>query len=98
MHSEGIFIGFHPYLTEKASWKAALCRENPCSCTGSDDSQMDAPFSLANSIERGRSFGRDSHMMAESDFDFTLFIFLTQLGTDLLTQNLSSVSNFLFNN
>ena len=41
------------------------------------DSQMDAPFSLANSIERRRSFGRDSHMMAEGDFDFSLFIFLT---------------------
>ena len=77
MHSEGIFVGFHPYLKERASWKAALCRENPCSCTGSDDSQMDAPFSLANSIERCRSFGRDSHMMAESDFAFSLFIFLT---------------------
>ena len=77
MHSEGIFVGFHPYLKERASWKDPLCRVNPCSCTESDDSQMDAPFSLANSIKRHRSFGRDSHMMAESDFDFSLFIFLT---------------------
>ena len=42
---EGRCDGHQPYHKHRASLKAPLCRENPCSEMGRAESQLEAPFS-----------------------------------------------------
>ena len=44
--------GRQPYQRQRASQKATLCKLKPCSHTGSVVSQLEEPFSVANSIEQ----------------------------------------------
>ena len=46
----GVLVGAQPYLKAKASTKAPLCRQKPCSLMGRDVSQLEAPGWLARSM------------------------------------------------
>ena len=45
----GVRGGGHPYLSDRASMKAPLCKQNPNSSIGRVVSQFEAPFSLESS-------------------------------------------------
>ena len=51
---EGVRAGSQPYLRHRASTKAPLCKQKPCSLMGRVVSQLEEPFSLARVIARWR--------------------------------------------
>ena len=67
---DGEFWSGQPYLSERLSLQAALCRANPCSSMGSAVSQVDAPFSWESSMERWRGIGRFRWRLLASSFCF----------------------------
>jgi len=56
-HSQyvGGLVGAQPYRNAKASTKASLCRQKPCSLMGRDVSQLEAPGWLARSMALDRA-------------------------------------------
>ena len=66
VHSVGRWDGWRPYQSDIASWNALLCNEKPCSSIGGADNQLDAPFSLANSIAWLRGPGNSVAWVAAS--------------------------------
>ena len=55
---DGEFWSGQPYLRERLSLEAALCRAKPSSSTESAISQVEAPLSWASSMDRWRGVGR----------------------------------------
>ena len=54
-HSTGISLGIPPYRRAKASQRAPLCREKPCSHIERELNHKEAPFSCTNSTAWLRS-------------------------------------------
>ena len=46
VHKDGRLGGFQPYRKQRASLKAPLWREKPCSAIGNEDNQLEAPFQM----------------------------------------------------
>ena len=78
--SVGRDCGCQPQHRQRPSRKAVLCKQNPCLFNGMAESQLDEPFSAANSNERRQS---------SSKLDFSAEV------TDEIALTFSVLANFL---
>ena len=76
-HFDGSLSGVQPYRSARASWKAPLCSEKPCSVSGRTVSQVEDPFSLASFTDLCRLSSRRWIISRAAIELFSLFVFLT---------------------
>ena len=70
----GLIKGCQPYLKDRASQKASLCRLNPWRSIGSATSWLEDPFSLAISINLWCAFGKSGQSrLASASYAFLFF-------------------------